>query len=100
EERPQQLAVQKLFKRLPPLTIFHLNRRRFHKICRRSSNRPLQPTVKRQLSTAHRVNNNTCRVGTIPNLELQLQVKWHATKAPPLKTDVGPLPVPKPRDVV
>src|SRR5689334_8303267 len=85
---------------LAGLVVEVLDRRGLHEVRGRGQDRAADAAVLGDLGSAQGVDDDTRRVRGVPDLELVLQVQRDVTEGAALETDVGPLAVVEPRDVV
>src|SRR3954451_6072713 len=76
----EELALDEGFELRAGDVVRQLLRRALHQVGRRGDDGTTDATVLGDLRRAHRVDDDACRVGGVPHLELVLQVQWHVAE--------------------
>src|SRR5205809_4936296 len=77
-----------------------LARRRLHEVRRRRDDRASEAPIERELAAAYCVDHDAGAVRRVPDLQLDLRIQRDVAERRSLHTDVAPLAVEKPRNVV
>src|SRR5690606_3292135 len=99
-EKLSSLARDEGLQERTALGVFHLHGRGLHEVRRGREDGSALAAVLGDLRGAQGVDDDACRVGRVPDLELVLEVEGGLTEGATLKAHVGPLAVVEPGDVV